>query len=165
MAGRKKQPLAVIQGKGRSNHLTKEEIERREKHEQSMKAKTDNIHPPDRLSKKQKDRFYELSSQLLDLGIFDNLDVDTLALYIETYDNYVRTIRSANRITNKDMDENFDEYAKRMRTITQLTDQCRKLASDLGLTITSRLKLVIPQTEEKSESPMAKFLNKRGNSG
>lgn len=165
MSGRKKQPLSVIQGKGKSNHLTKDEIVKRKKHEESMKAKTDKIYPPERLSKKQRERFRELSSQLADLEIFDNLDVDTLALYIESYDNYIRTIRSAKRMANKEMDEDFDEYAKRMRTSTQLAELCRKLASDLGLTITSRLKLIIPQTEEETKSPMAKFLKQRGNDG
>lgn len=165
MAGRKKQPLAVIQGKGRSHHLTKEEIEKRQKHEEAMRAGTDKVMPPERLTKAQKERFVELSSQLMELKIFDNLDVDTLALYIETYDNYVRVIRSARRMTNKQIDADFDEYAKRMRTATQLADTCRKLASDLGLNITSRLKLVIPQKEEKAESPMAKFLNRVGTNG
>lgn len=165
MAGRKKQPLAVIQGKGRSNHLTKAEIEQRQKHEEAMKAGTDKIIPPDRLTKKQKERFNELASELVSLGIFDNLDVDTLALYVETYDNYVRVLRSSKRITNQEMDADFDAYAKRIRTLNQLVDTCRKLANDLGLTITSRLKLVIPQKEEEEESPMAKFLSRRGANG
>lgn len=161
MAGRKKQPLAVIQGKGRSHHLTKDEIEKRQKHEEAMKADTDKIIPPARLRKLQKERFNELSSQLVKLGIMDNLDVDTLAMYIETYDNYVRVIKSARKMTNKELDENFSEYAAKMRTATQLADTCRKLASDLGLTITSRLKLIIPEKEEKEESPMSKFLKRR----
>ena len=36
MAGRNKQPLSVIQGKGRSNHLTKNEIKKRQIHEEKM---------------------------------------------------------------------------------------------------------------------------------
>lgn len=165
MAGRKKQPLSVIQGKGRSHHLTKEEIERRKKHEEAMRAGTDKVVPPDRLLKSQKEKFEELASQLVELGLMDNLDVDALAMYIETYDNYVRVIRSARKMTAKDVDNNFKEYAAKMRTATQLADTCRKLASDLGLTISSRLKLVIPEKEEKETSPMAEFLKRRGHSG
>jgi len=165
VSGRKKQPLSVIQGKGRSNHLTKEEIEKREKHEKAMKAGTEKVIPPDRLTKKQKERFEDLASQLLDLGIIDNLDVDILAMYIETYDSYVRVVRSARKMKSKDLDTKFKEYSAKMRTITQLADTCRKLASDLGLTITSRLKLVIPEKEEEKESPMQAFLKRRGNNG
>lgn len=162
---KKRKPIALHLLEGNKNRLTKAEIEERQKHEKSMKARTDKIDPPARLSAAQKKRFEELSSQLVELEIFDNLDVDTLALYIETYDNYVRTIRSAKRMTNEQMDEDFDEYAKRMRTVTQLADLCRKLAGDLGLTITSRLKLVIPPKEEVKESPMARFLQSRGSNG
>lgn len=165
MAGRKKQPLAVIEGKGRSNHLTKEEKEVRQKHEERMKAKTDKIIPPNRLLKSQKEKFEDIASQLVELDLMDNLDVDTLAMYIETYDNYVRVIRSARKMSAKDLDNNFKEYAAKMRTATQLADTCRKLASDLGLTISSRLKLVLPEKEEKEESPMAQFLKRRGKNG
>lgn len=162
MSRKNRKPINLHLLEGNKSGLTKAEIKERQQHEESMKAGTDKIYPPDRLDKRQKDRFYELSSQLVELEIFDNLDVDTLALYIETYDNYVRTVRSAKRMTNKEMDENFDEYAKRMRTVTQLADLCRKLAGDLGLTITSRLKLIIPQKEEETESAMDKFLKRRG---
>ncbi|RCW70621.1 hypothetical protein DFR57_10618 [Saliterribacillus persicus] len=44
MAGRKKEPLSVIQGKGRSNHITKEE---------ALRCHTDNIEPPRYLLKSQ----------------------------------------------------------------------------------------------------------------
>lgn len=166
MSGRKKQPLAVIQGKGRSNHLTKEEIRKREEHEKRMKAGTDLVVPPSRLTKRQKEEFEKLAEQLMNLGILDNLDVNTLAMYVETYDNYVRVIRSARRMTNAEVDSDFNEYARRMRTATQLAGVCRQLASDLGLTITSRLQLVIPDNEEEEkESPMAKFLSRRDNNG
>lgn len=165
MAGRKKQPLAVIEGKGRSNHLTKEEKEARRKHEEAMRADTDKIVPPSRLLKSQKKKFEELASQLVKLNLMDNLDVDTLAMYIETYDNYVRVVKSARKMKNADLENNFKEYAAKMRTATQLADTCRKLASDLGLTISSRLKLVIPETEEKEESPMAQFLKRRDSNG
>lgn len=165
MSNKKRKSIKLHLLEGNPNRLTKAEIEQRQKHEEAMKAGTDKVIPPDRLSKSQKERFIELSSQLVELEIFDNLDVDTLALYIETYDNYVRTVRSAKRMTNGDMDQNFDEYAKRMRTAAQLADLCRKLASDLGLTITSRLKLVIPQKEEEKETPMAQFLKSRGKNG
>src|SRR5690625_4321489 len=98
---------------GNPNRLTKKEINKRLKHEESMRARVDNIAPPDRLNKKQKERFSEIANQLVELEIFDSLNVDALAMYIETYDNYIRVLRSANRMTNQKMDEDFEEYAKR----------------------------------------------------
>lgn len=161
-----RKPVALHLLEGNKNGLTKAEISARKKHERSMKAETDKIVPPARLSKKQKEKFEDLSNQLLELNIFDNLDVDTLAMYIETYDNYIRVERSAKRMTNDELDDYFDDYAKRMRTASQLAAVCRQLSGDLGLSITSRLKLVIPETEDKNvENPMAKFLKSRGNDG
>lgn len=160
-----RKPIGLHLLEGNKNRLTKEEIEQRQKHEESMKADTDKVVPPSRLTKAQKEKFVDLSEQLMKLEIFDNLDVDTLAMYIETYDSYVRVTRSARSMTAKQLKDDFKDYAARMRTASQLASVCRQLAGDLGLTITSRLKLVIPETEEKSDSPMAKFLRGRGNDG
>lgn len=150
---------------GNKNRLTNEEIEARIAHEEKMKIDTDKINPPKRLRKAQKEKFIEIANQLVEIEIFDNLSVDILAQYIEAYDNYVKVLKSSNRMSAKDIDADFDEYAKRMRTLNQLTDTCRRLASDLGLTITSRMKLVIPQPDKNNESPMAQFLKKRGKNG
>jgi len=155
MAGRKKQPLAVIQGKGRSNHLTKEEIERRKEHENRMQGNTDKIEPPKHLLKKQKEEFEKIASELLDLGIISNLDVDALSRYIEAKTEHQRlgpVIRKLNPV------DDLDAYTKLNRTRKQLSDECRSYANDLGLTITSRLKLVIPKTEDdKPKNKFSKF--------
>lgn len=160
-----RKPINLHLLEGNKNGLTKAEIKKRQKHEEQIKVGTDKVVPPARLTKKQKEEFNKLSEQLIKLEIFDNLDVNTLAMYIETYDSYIRVNRSARSMTAKQLKEDFDEYAKRMRTVTQLAGVCRQLAGDLGLTITSRLKLFIPETEDKKDSPMAKFLNGRGNGG
>lgn len=152
MAGRNRQPLAVIQGKGRSNHLTKEEIARRKEHEERMRGNTDKVEPPEYLLKKQKEEFEEIASELLNLGIMSNLDVDTLARYIVAKTEYERlgpVIRKLNPI------DDIDAYTRLNRTRKQLSDECRSYANDLGLTITSRLKLVIPKAED--EKPKNKF--------
>jgi P27 family predicted phage terminase small subunit len=152
LAGRNRQPLAVIQGKGRSNHLTKEEIARRKEHEERMRGNTDKVEPPEYLLKKQKEEFEEIASELLNLGIMSNLDVDTLARYIVAKTEYERlgpVIRKLNPI------DDIDAYTRLNRTRKQLSDECRSYANDLGLTITSRLKLVIPKAED--EKPKNKF--------
>ena len=165
MSRKNRKPIALHLLEGNKNGLTKEEIKERQEHEERMKVNNDKIEPPSRLSAKQKENFNFYVEQLKNIDLISNLDVNILAQYIEVYDNYVRVEKSADRITNKEIDENFDEFAKRMRVMKQLTETCRQLAGDLGLTITSRLKLVIPQKEEKQESPMASFLKKRDNSG
>lgn len=156
MSGRNKQPLAVIQGKGRSHHLTKDEIKRREAQEKAIKGFTDNIKIPSYLTKKQKTEFEEIAIELLRLDIFSNLDVDALARYIDSRDMYIKLIKDLKKIKPTEL-ATFDDgstkvvanadYPKLIKAKNTLFSECRSAASDLGLTITSRLKLVIPKPE------------------
>lgn len=160
MAGRNKQPLSVIQGKGRSNHLTKQDIKERQEQESMMKGFTDKIEAPAYLTKKQKEEFDSYAEELIRLNIFSNLDVDGLARYIDSKCEYtkvtksLRSMKTTERITD---DEGVthtvsnESYAKLSRTKNLLFNECKAAASDLGLSITSRLKLVIPKVENKSE--------------
>jgi P27 family predicted phage terminase small subunit len=159
MAGRKKQPLSVIQGKGRSNHITKEEMKEREKQEQAMRGHTDKIVPPSYLTKKQKEEFEEIAQELIRLNIFSNLDVDGLARYIDTRDEYIKVAKIIRSMKpgRKHQEPNGetwtfanDDYAKMSRVKNQLARECRSAASELGLSITSRLKLIIPTTDKKN---------------
>src|SRR5690625_3772656 len=93
MAGRNRQPLSVIQGKGRSNHLTKKEIKERQAQEESMMGHTDKVEAPSYLLKSQKEEFEELATELMRLNIFSNLDVDNLARYIDSKHQYIRLVR------------------------------------------------------------------------
>lgn|SRR5690606_11217443 len=150
--GRPKQPLAVIQGKGRSNHLTKEEIKKRKEHEERMKGRTDNIVAPSYLTKKQKEEFYRIADELIELEIFTNLDVDNLARYIDSRDQYIKVTRALRAMKAVNDGEANDDYAKLQRTRNTLFTECRNAAGDLGLSITSRLSLVIPKKEEEEVS-------------
>lgn len=150
--GRPKQPLAVIQGKGRSNHLTKEEIKKRQEHEERMKGRTDNIAAPSYLTKKQKEEFYKIADELVELEIFTNLDVDNLARYIDSRDQYIKVTRALRAMKAVNDGEANDDYAKLQRTRNTLFTECRNAAGDLGLSITSRLSLVIPKKEEEEVS-------------
>jgi len=163
MAGRKKQPLSVIQGKGRSNHLTKEVIKERKKQEEALKGFTDHIDPPAYLTKKQKAEFEEIAAELIRLDIFSNLDVDGLARYIDSRDQYIkitkalRTMRPTYTVEHEVLGElqksKFfkDDFGKLARVKNLLFKECQSAASELGLSITSRLKLVIPKQEEENE--------------
>lgn len=156
MAGRNKQPLSVIQGKGRSNHLTKDEIKKRQDQEKQIKGFTDNIEVPSYLTKKQKEEFEHLSHELIRLGIFSNLDVDNLARYIDSKTQYLDLIKAMKKIkptetvtmNGKSKVIANEDYPVLMRSKNKLFNECRTAASDLGLTITSRLKLVIPKAED-----------------
>ena len=169
MTGRNKQPLSVIQGKGKSNHLTKEEIKNRQEQESLMKGYTDNVEVPTYLTAAQKKDFKKIALELMRLEIFSNLDVDALARYIDSKTMYIKLNKELKKIKSTELIELEDgtqrvianeDYPKLMRTRNSLFGECRAAASDLGLTITSRLKLVLPKKDD--DAPKSEFEKKFG---
>ena len=152
MSGRNKQPLSVILGKGKSNHLTKAAIQQRQEQENEVRGFTDNIEPPFYLTAAQKKAFEKISNELVRLKIFSNLDVDSLARYIDSRDQYINLVKLLRKTKAAD---DFKKYSQMQRSKNLLFSECRAAASDLGLTITSRLKLVIPEKEEKPKTTEA----------
>lgn len=152
MAGQR-QPIELIMTKG-SKHLTKAEIEDRQNRE--VKPITDNIIAPDYLTKKQKAEFHRIAEQLGKLKIMGETDVDALARYIvanEFYVNAVKKMRTREVMNNPVA---FDAWAKIQERYFK---QCRSSANDLGLSISSRCKLVVPEAKKDApkENKFAKF--------
>lgn len=144
MAGQR-QPIELILAKG-SKHLTKAEIEERQSRE--VKPITDDITPPTYLTKKQKEEFTRIASQLMKLKILGETDVDTLARYILSRDLYIKLTK---QLMKKEILEDpylLDKYIKNQDRAFR---QCDTSAKALGLTISSRCKLVVP--EAKKETP------------
>lgn len=159
---RQKEPLKLVMAKGK-NHLTKDEIATREASE--IQAPDDKVIAPKYLTKTQRDKFDEIAGQLKAIGIMSNLDVDTLARYIQSLDKYLKYNRMVNKIltATKDLDDmegNADLLADYENLRDKSFKQCRTGASDLGLTITSRCRLVIPQAAPPP--PENKFITKFG---
>lgn len=145
--GRKRHSLQVLQGKG-ATHLTKEQIKKRAAQEEKMRGKTDKIAPPSYLYAKQKREFEEISAQLVELGIFSNLDVDGLARYLDAKTEYQR-VNTAIRKLKPTYPSEVDLYTKLNRARKSLSDECRAYANELGLTVNARLKLVMPEGEKR----------------
>ena len=99
MAGRKKEPIELIQAKGKK-HLTKEEIKNRMLTQ--IVAPSDNIIPPDGMKEELKETFIEYAASLKELGIISNLDVGALERYVVAeyeYRDYT-TLSKFNNIFN-----------------------------------------------------------------
>ena len=152
MAGQRL-PLELVQARG-SKHLTKAEIQERQ--EREIKPITDNIIAPGYLTKKQKDEFYRIADQLKKLKILGETDVDALARYITANDFYVNAVKKMRSKEVKDDPFKFEAWAKIQERYFK---QCRSSANDLGLSITSRCKLVVPETKKETpkENKFKKF--------
>lgn len=141
MSGQR-QPIELVIAKGRKN-LTKNEI--KERLDREIKPVDDNIITPDYLTKKQKEEFLLISEQLKRLKIMGETDVDALARYIISKDFYINSVKQMRKTEVKNDPEKFETWSKIQERYFK---QCRASANDLGLSITSRCKLVVPATNE-----------------
>lgn len=164
MAG-PRQPIELVLAKDRK-HLTKAEIEERMQRE--LKPCTDDITAPAYLTAKQKKEFYKIAEQLQKLKIMGETDCDTLARYItaqELYEQAVKDLRTVQKQRPKGEDADAPALIKWATMLEQLDKrqeryfkQAHTAAAALGLTISSRCRLVAPVTEEKpKENKFSKF--------
>lgn len=144
MAGQRL-PIEIVESRG-SKHLTKKEIESRRSSE--VKPISDGIAPPDYLTANQKKTFSKISEQLKKLKIMGETDVDALARYVLANDFYIHAVKQMRKKEVKNDPIAFEAWSKVQERYFK---QCRSSANDLGLSITSRCKLVVPET--KTEAP------------
>jgi P27 family predicted phage terminase small subunit len=164
--GRARQPVSLLVYKGKKN-LTKKDIE--ERAAQEVKAASDNIKPPTYLPRDLKKEFKKTSNDLLQVGIMTNLDVDALArfllakkMYLEVTDalmkcpptvevHWYKKDEYGEVIEEGDKDIANEDYSALLINQDKLFKQCRVAASDLGLTIASRCRLVVPKSDKQKE--------------
>lgn len=161
---RPREPIELIAAKGRK-HLTIEEYNERKQAE--VTAPADNIKPPSFLSKKEREKFEELAKQLIELKIMSNLDCDVPARYIKAETEYIKVTKQIQKIRflpdkksmvteDAQLAEQYAQYNYLSKIQNRLMKACNENARELGLTISSRCKLVIPK--EKDKKPENKFM-------
>lgn len=155
-----RRPIEVVIANGRKN-LTKAEIESRRNSE--VKPITDDITAPAYLTKKQKEEFDRIAGQLLKLKILGETDADALGRYITSKDMYENAVKQMRKPEVKNNPFTFEKWIKIQ---DKLFKQCRASANDLGLSISSRCKLVVPEANKeapKKENKFAKFEKRTAN--
>lgn len=152
--GRRKEPISLLEAKGKS-HLTKAEIEARR--EQEVDAPDDDLVAPEYLSEKQRKDFDRLVYELKRIGIIGNVDAEALARYIVLKDQFAALTK---QLRDESLINNIEEYDKVNRAQIRCFNAVRASANDLGLTVSSRCKLVMPKLPE--EKPENRFLKKFG---
>lgn len=152
---RRKEPVDLVIAKGKK-HLTKAEIEERKTTE--VKVDLVDIKIPEYLTLEQSKEFEDLAYKLKHINIMTELDEDALARYITTKEEYLKIDNLLQRELKK-KSINIDKITSIQSIHNKLLNQIRGLASDLGLTITSRAKLVVPkEPETPKENKFSKFV-------
>ena len=150
---RPRQPVDLLIHKGKKN-LTKAEIEQRRREE--LKVPFTDVSPPDYLPEKLQKEFNEIADKLLRLKIMTELDEDTLARYLLSKQQYLQFTSLLNKAAREGR---LGEMERLSRLQDKAFKQCRSGAIDLGLTISSRCKLVVPNVEPPKQN---KFMQKFG---
>lgn len=153
MRGRPKQPIDLVVANGRKN-LSKAEIEKRKAEELVVPFK--NITAPSYLPESLINEFDAIADKLLTLKIMTELDEDTLARYLLAKQQYLQLTLQLNKAMVK---QDIDKMMKLQNMQDKAYKQCRAGASDLGLTITSRARLVVPDAQAPKNN---KFIGKFG---
>lgn len=176
---RPREPVDLIKAKGKK-HLTKNEYEERKAQEIEVPF-VDIEPPTYLKGKKRIEEFNHYAEMLLQIGIFTELDVDVLAKYIISKELYVEYTKQLEKVISKsiivdkwaalesivfnseDAEELRDLLERILRrqkgddttVLMNLQDkafkQCLACAKELGLTITSRCKLIIPPPPEEDD--------------
>ncbi|SHH06053.1 phage terminase small subunit P27 family [Tepidibacter thalassicus] len=148
---RPRQPTDLLLVKGKK-HLTKKEIEERKNTE--VKAPADNVESPSYLPKELQEEFNRIAKELINIGIMSNLDCEALARFLIAEYQYQKVVKKAIRMSPEN-----EKYYGLLLMQEKLFKMARQAAGDLGLTISSRCKLVIPKSEdEKPKNKFAKFM-------
>ena len=169
---RRKEPTKLLIAKGRK-HFTRTEIIERLSKEVNVGFK--DVIAPEDLDEQQKERFYDLAYKLIDIGIMTELDERSLAEYViaETeYVYYCKQIRALMKeksvdkwsavkcVDDEDLQELLikilrrqkgDDLSKLIADRDKIQRAMQATARDLGLTISSRCKIEVPEVPDDED--------------
>jgi len=150
-------PTDVLKANGRKNLSKKEEAQRRAGEVSVAPPKT--AKPPKWLPEKLKKEFRALGKQLIGAGLYTELDADNLGRYLVAHRQWLMATQEANKYLAAKDAKNADGWSRMQERYFK---QCRNCANDMGLTVTSRCRLVVPEAAEKQETnPVLELVQRR----
>ena len=183
--------LSVLEG-GKGKHWTKAEVDARRASEPKL-PKPKKLKPPSWLSEPAKKLFSNYAKQLLEFpsGVISTLDVGTLARYCDCELSYAeasaqksfwlevcrRRLESiccpdAVAVPNSGTEKLEEAYAKAEKEVdfwagqmVKFEKMARSCATEMGMTVSSRCRLVVPKSDTKPEADPLEELQKMFLSG
>ena len=166
MAG-KRQPTDVVLANGRKHLSRAEEAERRAGEVKISPAKT--AKPPKWLPETLKKDFRAIGKRLIASGLYTELDADTLGRYLVAQHQWlIATAEVEKALSQKDPETGqirkkrdlaaADSWGKIQERYFK---QARNCANDMGLTVTSRCRLAVPDTGKQAtedSNPMLELI-------
>lgn len=157
---RARQPTDVIKAKG-AKHLSQAEELARRSGEITVPT-AEKATPPKWLgrglapetSKALKSEFKRLGKELIRAGLYTDLDADTLAHYLTARHQWELAAEQAEMALSEAGEKSAGTWS---RIQSRYFADARKCANELGLTITSRCKLIVPQSDKDADEPEDEF--------
>lgn len=140
----KRQPLEVLEANGRK-HLTKAEKEERRASEVRAEPPKRVLPPKYLTDEALRKEFSEISRQLVELGILAKIDRDGLASYLKEREQYLLVQDHLTQALCSGDLESASKYSSIQSARFKAFRQC---ANEMGLTITSRCRLVVPKAKD-----------------
>jgi|SRR3712207_2049619 len=137
-----------------SKHLTKEEKQKREEAEESLKGRSDNINPPNYLSKNQRMLFNYIKDELEESKLLNNLDIYILSTCVIAIDR-LQFIEDKINNSPRLLMQNQIMSAK-----DKYTKDLYRCCNELSLSPQSRAKLanINLQAKQDKEDPLLQIL-------
>lgn len=155
---RPRQKLSVLEANGRK-HLSKAEKAQRAAGEVEL-PKPDKMRVPKWLPEKLKADFRALAKELLaaDMGAAQ-LDRDTVGRYIVAQHQFAAACCMVQDALDQQNPDLVNKWTKAQKSYFE---QARACANDMGMTITSRCRLVLPERKNNTEeNPFLKMMEAR----
>lgn len=158
MAG-KRMPTAVVEANGRK-HLSKKEKAERLAVEIRAEA-PETVTPPKWLAKKHHKEFLEIAGKLVELELYAELDRDVLAQYFVCRERWL----DADKLAAKAIRAKDEKTAREWNSVqSSYFKQARQCAEAMGMSVTSRCRLVVPGAgsgEKPADNPFLTLVQNR----
>jgi len=148
-----RQPTELLKAAGRKHLSRAEEAERRRREAHVEPAKT--AKPPKWLPEELKKDFRALGRRLIAAGLYTDLDGDTLGRYLSAQRQYLLASETAERALRAHDQKDAEAWS---RIQDRYFKQARSCANDLGLTVSSRCRLVLPESDKSKREEDNPFL-------
>ena len=134
-----RQPTDLVVANGRKHLSRAEEDERRNREVKAPPAQKATA--PKWLPEVMRKEFRSTGKRLIALGLYSDLDADTLGRYLVAHHQYLSATGYANAALRAGNLPQADAWG---RIQDRYFKQARNCANDLGLTVTARCRLVMP---------------------
>lgn len=143
----KKKPVAVLEAEG-SRHYTKDELEERRGRE-VQPPEGEKVKAPSYITGGLLREFNQLAPTLVKMGVLSSVDGDVLGQYLIAKQQY---ISATNQVTMALRNGSISSVEKWSAVQDRFFKQCRRCAQELGLTVSARANILLPQAVDTESS-------------